>query len=135
MLGPGAPLLQPGGGAGPGAGLVGRALTNRQIPSRLGRSPHTVNYHLRLIYQKLAITSRVELAEPLDLDLLRLGCDPLAGAHDFSAFCRRPKRRDGVEASLVRGVRLAGWSDMGDGVLRCELVANAVRRPMMAGAA
>lgn len=44
------------------AGLVGRALTNRQIASRLGRSPHTVNYHLRLIYQKLAITSRVELA-------------------------------------------------------------------------
>lgn len=44
------------------AGLVGRALTNRQIASRLGRSPHTVNYHLRLIYQKLAIASRVELA-------------------------------------------------------------------------
>jgi len=44
------------------AGLVGRALTNRQIATRLDRSPHTVNYHLRLIYQKLAITSRVELA-------------------------------------------------------------------------
>ncbi|RSM46478.1 hypothetical protein DMB66_49555 [Actinoplanes sp. ATCC 53533] len=44
------------------AGLAGRALTNRQIASRLGRSPHTVNYHLRLIYQKLAISSRVELA-------------------------------------------------------------------------
>lgn len=44
------------------AGLVGQALTNRQIASSLGRSPHTVNYHLRLIYQKLAITSRVELA-------------------------------------------------------------------------
>ena len=32
--------------------------------------------------------------EPLDLDLLRLGCDPLVGEHDFSAFCRRPKPTD-----------------------------------------
>jgi len=44
------------------ADFVGRALTNQQIASRLGRSPHTVNYHLRQIFQKLGITSRVELA-------------------------------------------------------------------------
>ena len=44
------------------ADLVGRALTNRQVASRLRRSPHTVNYHLRQIFQKLGITSRVELA-------------------------------------------------------------------------
>jgi DNA-binding CsgD family transcriptional regulator len=42
--------------------LVGRALTNRQIASRIGRSPYTVNYHLRRIFRKLGIASRVELA-------------------------------------------------------------------------
>ncbi|WP_442877591.1 helix-turn-helix transcriptional regulator [Dactylosporangium sp. AC04546] len=44
------------------ARLVGRALTNQQIARRIGRSPHTVNYHLRQIFRKLGIVSRVELA-------------------------------------------------------------------------
>ena len=43
------------------ADLVGQALTNRQIATRAAISPHTVNYHLRQIFQKLSIGSRVEL--------------------------------------------------------------------------
>jgi len=42
--------------------LVGQAMTNRQIATRIGKSPHTVNYHLRQIFRKLGIGSRVELA-------------------------------------------------------------------------
>lgn len=42
--------------------LAGQALTNQQIATRIGRSRHTVNYHLRQIFRKLAISSRVELA-------------------------------------------------------------------------
>jgi DNA-binding NarL/FixJ family response regulator len=44
------------------AGLVSQALTNQQIAHRLDMSPHTVNYHLRQIFQKLGVSSRVELA-------------------------------------------------------------------------
>jgi DNA-binding CsgD family transcriptional regulator len=44
------------------AWLVSQALTNQAIARRLYLSPHTVNYHLRQIYQKLGINSRVELA-------------------------------------------------------------------------
>ncbi len=44
------------------ARLVGEALTNQQIARRLCLSPHTVNYHLRQIYRKLSIHSRVQLA-------------------------------------------------------------------------
>jgi DNA-binding CsgD family transcriptional regulator len=47
------------------AELVGQALTNRQIADRVGRSPHTVNYHLRQIFQKFGLTSRVELVSLL----------------------------------------------------------------------
>ncbi|MFD1372009.1 helix-turn-helix domain-containing protein [Actinoplanes sichuanensis] len=43
------------------ADLVGQALTNRQIARRTGISPHTVNFHLRQIFQKLGLVSRVEL--------------------------------------------------------------------------
>ena len=44
------------------ARLVGAGLTNRQVAKQLFLSPHTVNYHLRGIFKKLGISSRVELA-------------------------------------------------------------------------
>ena len=44
------------------ADLVRQAMTNRQIATRVGKSPHTVNYHLRQIFRKLGLASRVELA-------------------------------------------------------------------------
>ncbi|MBB5804451.1 DNA-binding CsgD family transcriptional regulator/tetratricopeptide (TPR) repeat protein [Saccharothrix ecbatanensis] len=44
------------------ARLVGAGMTNRQVARQLYLSPHTVNYHLRGIFKKLGISSRVELA-------------------------------------------------------------------------
>jgi len=43
------------------AQLVAEGLTNREIASRLFVSAHTVDFHLRQIYRKLGISSRVEL--------------------------------------------------------------------------
>lgn len=64
--------------------------------------------------------------ESLDLNLLRLACDPFIGQHDFSAFCRRPSQRRGATpVSLVRRVLGAEWTDLGEGVLRHEIWANA----------
>jgi tRNA pseudouridine38-40 synthase len=68
---------------------------------------------------------------PLDLAVLRLSCDPFLGTHDFSSFCRRPKRTDGVEADLTRRVTEADWDDLGDGVLRFEITANAFCHQMV----
>ncbi|GGQ43755.1 helix-turn-helix transcriptional regulator [Couchioplanes azureus] len=45
----------------PIARLVAEGLTNRQVARRMGLSPHTVNYHLRQIFKKLDVRSRVEL--------------------------------------------------------------------------
>jgi DNA-binding CsgD family transcriptional regulator len=42
--------------------LVGGGLTNRQTAARLYVSPHTVDAHLRHVYEKLGINSRMELS-------------------------------------------------------------------------
>ncbi|HEX6702467.1 MAG TPA: AAA family ATPase [Gaiellaceae bacterium] len=44
------------------ARLVAEGLTNREVAERLFISPHTVNSHLRHVFSKLRINSRVELA-------------------------------------------------------------------------
>ncbi len=44
------------------ARLVAEGLTNREVADRLFVSPHTVNTHLRHVFAKLGINSRVELA-------------------------------------------------------------------------
>lgn len=41
---------------------VAQGLTNREAASLLFLSPHTVDYHLRHVFQKLELRSRVELA-------------------------------------------------------------------------
>jgi DNA-binding CsgD family transcriptional regulator len=42
--------------------VVAEGLTNREAASRLSVSPHTIDSHLRHIFRKLDIASRVELA-------------------------------------------------------------------------
>jgi DNA-binding CsgD family transcriptional regulator len=44
------------------AELVAQGLSNREVAARLYVSPHTVDFHLRQIFRKLSIRSRVELA-------------------------------------------------------------------------
>ena len=67
--------------------------------------------------------------QPLDLNALRLGCDPLLGSHDFSSFCRRPKGNP--DASSVRRVLDARWHDLGEGLLRFDIEAGAFCHQMV----
>ena len=73
--------------------------------------------------------------EPLDLAVMRLGCDAFVGEHDFSAFCRKPRpgARDAElgPASLVRRVLLAEWHDLGEGELRFDVRATAFCHQMV----
>ena len=69
--------------------------------------------------------------EPLSLPAMVLGCDAFIGEHDFTSFCRRPKRSDGTEASLVRRVTEAAWHDDGDGLLRFEIEASSFCHQMV----
>lgn len=69
---------------------------------------------------------------PLDLSLLRLGCDPLIGHHDFTSFCRKPPPLGtGEPRSLMRRVTDARWADLGDGVLRFDIAASSFCHTMV----
>lgn len=49
------------------ARLVGQGMSNREAASQLYLSPRTIDFHLRNVYAKLGVSSRVELAQlPLD---------------------------------------------------------------------
>lgn len=80
------------------------------------------------------------VAQPLDLALMHLACDPLIGEHDFSSLCRRPPDAVTPEgerrpASLVRRVLDAGWteqiSDKGQRLLWFEVRATAFCHQMV----
>ncbi|MDQ3569618.1 MAG: tRNA pseudouridine(38-40) synthase TruA [Actinomycetota bacterium] len=68
------------------------------------------------------------VAEPLDVAAMQLGCDPLIGEHDWSAFCRRPPDTD---ASLVRFVRDAQWVQLEGALLRFDIEASAFCHQMV----
>jgi tRNA pseudouridine38-40 synthase len=74
-----------------------------------------------------ATTWHVE--EPLDLAALRLSCDAIIGEHDFSAFCRAPRKDPG--ASLVRRVDDARWLDLGGGLFRFDVQASSFCQQMV----
>ena len=67
--------------------------------------------------------------QPIDVKALHLGCDPLIGGHDFSSFCRKPKTD--LEFSMIRRVRDARWHELGDGILRFDIEANAFCHQMV----
>ncbi len=72
------------------------------------------------------------VAEPLDLALMRLACDPIIGEHDFSSFCRRSKVSPGDEPlSLVRRVDQASWSEVGQGRLEFRISGSAFCHQMV----
>ena len=64
--------------------------------------------------------------KPLDRRSMDLACDAVVGEHDFASFCRRQG-----DATLVRRVTAAGWTEPGDGTLVFEITANAFCQQMV----
>jgi len=58
-------FLDSGGGDGAQLATMAESLTNAQVAERLFVSRHTVDFHLRQIFRKLAVRSRTELARAL----------------------------------------------------------------------
>ena len=91
-------------------------------------------YHVVNKPQPDPFTSRFAwwVAEPLNLPVMLLACDPLLGEHDFSSFCRKPKvAPDSEPVPLVRRITAARWSEQPDGGLLFEIAGSAFCHQMV----
>ena len=66
--------------------------------------------------------------QPLDLRVMRLACDAIIGEHDFTSFCRQTQD---PQASSVRKVLSAQWSDLGNQVLQFEVRSTSFAHQMV----
>jgi len=116
-----------------GGGIVVREVARAEPGFSARRSAVARRYRYTVLNRPVpdpflaATTWHVE--EPLDLAALRLACDPIIGEHDFSSFCRVPRRDPG--ATLVRRVIDARWLDLGDGLLRFDIAASSFCHQMV----
>ncbi len=81
-----------------------------RFDARSRRYRYTI--HNSPVPDPFSVTTAWHVPHALDLDRLRLGCDPFIGTHDFSSFCRRAVRADGEEQSAVRDVHEAQWEQV-----------------------
>lgn len=114
--------------------VVVRAVTEAPLGFDARRSAIGRRYRFTVVNRVvpdpfLAATSWL-VRDELDLRAMQLACDPFIGTHDFSSFCRRPPDKT-PEDPLVRIVRDARWQDLGEGVLRFDMEANAFCHQMV----
>ncbi len=118
---------------GPAIAVTSAAIVDTTFDARFSATAR--RYRYRILNRPAPDPFQAHFAwhveEPLSLPAMVLACDPIIGEHDFAAFCRRPKRRDGEKASLVRRVVEAQWHDDGDGALRFEIEASSFCHQMV----
>jgi tRNA pseudouridine38-40 synthase len=119
---------------GPQIAVHAIAVVPDEFDARFSARGRTYRYTVcnRPVHDPLLARSTWHVAEPLDLNAMRLGADALVGEHDFSSFCRKPPAApDGSTPSRHRQVRRVQWTDAGDGILRFEIEAGSFCHQMV----
>jgi tRNA pseudouridine38-40 synthase len=124
---------------GPDIAVRDAAWTDTSFSARFSATGRTYRYHVWNDPAPNPLLARTTWHVPLPLDLaaMNVAAASLAGEHDFSSFCRRPKPAEGFdEPSLVRHLRTACWTQVGDGqwsppLLRFEITASSFCHQMV----
>jgi tRNA pseudouridine38-40 synthase len=118
---------------GPAIAVIDAAPVPEDFDARFSAVARRYRYlvHRSPVPDPFRAASAWHVEAPLSFPAMTLACDALIGEHDFASFCRRPKRADGTEASLVRRVTEARWYDDGEDLLRFEIEASAFCHQMV----
>lgn len=108
-------------------------LVPESFSSRFDATSRRYRYtiHNSPIPDPFTVNTAWHVKEPMEIDRLRLACDPFIGTHDFSSFCRKATAADGAEKSLVRDVHEARWDIGPDGRLTFWIEASSFCHQMV----
>lgn len=118
---------------GPAVAVREPALVADSFSSRFDAVSRRYRYtvHVGPVPDPFSVRHAWHLRHDLDLDRLRLACDPFIGTHDFTSFCRRATRADGEEQSNVRDIHEARWEVVDDETLRFWIEASSFCHQMV----
>ena len=119
---------------GPAIAVHAAASAPDDFDARFSATARIYRYRVlnRPVHDPLIARTTWHVAEPLDVNALRLGADPLVGEHDFSSFCRKPPPlADGSPAPMSRRIRRVQWREEGDDILVFEIEASSFCHQMV----
>jgi tRNA pseudouridine38-40 synthase len=119
---------------GPQIAIGAASVVDADFDARFSATARVYRYSIvnQPVHDPLVARTAWHVAEPLDVNAMRLAADALIGEHDFSSFCRRPPAApDGTPASLQRAVRRVRWTVEGEGRLHFEIEASSFCHQMV----
>ena len=118
---------------GPSVLFTDLKFVDQEFDARFSAISRTYSYRIlnSLDLDPFLVDRAWHIPTKLDVSSMQKASKHLIGEHDFSSFCKKPKLKSGVTASLVRYVNSATWSSPNENDLFFEISASSFCHQMV----